>query len=160
MIPKAKFKAAVRSLAILPQGVRLSREAWGALQTAAEDEAHRVLSCLATLAESNGRSEPLARDVVAMKRILRMAPTVHVFERLMEAGVPQPDSVKISCGSGKADCRGFRKAVIKNQCGSKAKPEAKIKCELSSQVMKHEPKAVKRRSSLKQAVKSEPDDDN
>ena len=142
MIPKLKFKAAVRGLGILPEFVRVSADAWGALQSAAEDEAHRVLSCLAALAESDGRSEPLARDVLAMRKILNLAPARNF---ILEA-----DAVKAGCGRRKSNSHGSREADINTQCCSKkAKPDAKV--QLGSH-MKLEP------GSLKHKVKSEPDE--
>ena len=52
----------------------MSENAWLALQSAAEDEVHRYLSCLATLAESNGRKEPLERDFLAVRKLMRLQP--------------------------------------------------------------------------------------
>lgn len=148
MIPKLQFAKVVRGL--LPEDFRISADGLLALQTAAEDEAHRVLSCLATLAESSGRQEPLARDVVTMKKILQLAPS---SETVIEAR-PEKE-VKVRCGPKKTKVK-TEQTVVKV-----IKSETKVKRELvsgpGSHVTKLQPETFLRSQRRKgtQQVKSE-----
>ena len=149
MILKSQFAKVVRGL--LPEHFRISADGLLALQTAAEDEAHRVLSCLATLAESSGRQEPLARDFMAMKKILQLAPS---SETVKEAR-PEKE-VKVRCGPKKTKVK-TEQTVLKAEIKSETKVKRELVSGPGSHVTKLQPETflLRQRRKGRQQVKCE-----